>query len=370
MENLTEEKINIRDLIFIIRDKQVMLDSDVAMLYGYETKVINQTVRRNIKRFPEEFCFRLTEEEYEELLNQREKKRLMNWSQFATSPNLNEEEVLRSQIVTLKTQGETKFNEIYGQKPQILKGNSLINVPNKYEILRSQFVTLKKESGSGKHRKYLPYAFTEQGIAMLSGLLKNDIAIKVSINIMNAFVEMRKFINANKNLFERVVTIENKMDTKFLEHDLKFDELFDYMHQPNKFTSKIFFGGQIYDAYSLLIDLIKQAKKSIVIIDNYLDKTILDILSKKIKNCDVLIITTNKCKLTDLDIDKFNKQYPSLKIEYSNNYHDRFIIIDETVYHCGAYLKDLGNKVFAINKMNDKILLDKLNEIFYNQLIS
>ena len=192
------ETENIRNLIYTIRGKQVMLDSDVARLYHYETKKINQTVKRNIERFPEKFCFQLSESEMENL--------------------------------------------------------------------RSQFVTSSLENENYGGRRYLPYVFTEQGIAMLSGLLRNDIAIKVSINIMDAFVEMRKFILNNGQIFERLTTIEYKM----LEHDKKFDEVFDEL-QRNKneeFKQQVFFNGQIYDAYSLIIDIIKTAQKKILVIDN------------------------------------------------------------------------------------------------------
>ena len=175
-DNLSNEEI--KNLIYTIRGKQVMLDSDVAMLYHYETKKINQAVKRNIERFPEKFCFQLTEEEFSSL---------------------------RSQIVTLnKTTVQDNFED---------------------SSLRSQFATLNENTGRGKHRKYLPYVFTEQGIAMLSGLLKNDIAIQVSINIMDAFVEMRKFLMVNGQLFERLTNVEYKL----LEHDKKFDKVFDQL---------------------------------------------------------------------------------------------------------------------------------------------
>ena len=207
---------DIKQLIFNVRGMQVLLDSDVARLYNYETKYIIRAMKRNIARFPENFCFQLTENEY-------------------------------------------------------------------IDFLRFQFGTLKitEETGSGKHRKYLPYVFTEQGIAMLSGLLKNDIAIEMSINIMNAFVEMRRFISNNAGVFERLTNVEYKL----LEHDKNFNELFDLLQKEKEFKQHIFFNGQIYDAYSLLIEIISKAKKEIIIIDNYVDKTILDLLSKKNKKC-------------------------------------------------------------------------------------
>ena len=286
------ETENIKNLIYTIRGKQVMLDSDVAMLYHYPTKRINETVRRNTERFPDNFCFKLTENEVENLR-----------SQFATS-------------------------------------------------------SLEKENYGG--RRYLPYVFTEQGIAMLSGLLKNNIAIQVSINIMNAFVEMRKFIVNNAQIFERLTNVEYKM----FEHDKKFDIIFNELQKEKKteFKEKIFFDGQIYDAYSLIIDIIQKAKHKILIIDNYIDVSILKMLSKKNKNVEVIILTLQNTSLNKLDINKFNKQYPTLKVAYTNKFHDRFIVIDnEKLYHIGASLKDLGKKCFAISIIEDNEYIEKIS---------
>lgn len=295
--NLVKYEVeNIRSLIYTIRGKQVMLDSDVAMLYNYETKYINLAVRRNKGRFPENFCFQLTKEEF--------------------------------------------YN------------------------LRLQFATLNYKTDNKRKttRKYLPYAFTEQGIAMLSGLLKNEIAIQVSINIMNAFVEMRKFIVTNSNIFN----LSNRMENKFLEYDKKFNIVFDELqnNKEKEFNEKIFFDGQIYDSYSLIIDLIKSAKNKILIIDNYIDDSILKMLSKKNKNVEVIILTSQNTNLNKLDINKFNKQYPSLKISYTNKFHDRFIVIDsKELYHCGASLKDLGKKCFAVNKMEDIRFIEYIEKL-------
>ena len=308
------ETIDIKSLIYCIRGKQVMLDSDVAMLYHYETKKINQAVKRNIDRFPEKFCFQLTEEEF---LN------------------------LRSQIVTL--------NEI--------------NINAEQENNWSQFVTSSKSDNS-KHRgkKYLPYVFTEQGIAMLSGLLKNDIAVQVSIHIMDAFVEMRKFISINGQVFERLTNVEYRL----LEHDNKFNQVFNEL-QKNKeqeFKQKIFFKGQIWDSYELIIDIIKTAQSKIVIIDNYIDDTILKMLQKKNKNVQAIILTSQNCNITKLDIKKFNEQYGVLKIARTDKFHDRFIIIDnKELYHCGASLKDLGKKCFGINKIEGIDFIENINKI-------
>lgn len=286
------EEDNIKNLIYTIRGKQVMLDSDVARLYHYETKKINQSVKRNTERFPENFCFQLTEEEIENL--------------------------------------------------------------------RSQFVTssLDKENHGG--RRYLPYVFTEQGIAMLSGLLKNDIAVQVSINIMNAFVEMRKFLISNGQVFERLTNIEYKV----LEHDKKFDEVFNQLQHEENIKQKIFFEGQVYDAYSLIIDIIKSAKFKILIIDNYIDDSVLKMLNKKDKNVEVIILTSYKSNISKLDVQKFNKEYPTLKIAKTDKFHDRFIIIDnEELYHCGASIKDLGKKCFAISKVEDEEIINLMQKI-------
>ena len=194
---------------------------------------------------------------------------------------------------------------------------------------------------------------------MLSALLKSDIAIKVSINIMKAFIEMRKFILNNGQVFERLTNVEyelleqNKMLT---DHEKKFEKVFDELqkNEEKEFKQKIFFDGQIYDAYSLIIDIIKKAKNKILIIDNYIDDNILKMLSKKNENVEVVILTSQNCNITKLDIQKFNKQYFNLKLAYTNKFHDRFIVIDnKELYHCGASLKDLGKKCFAINKMED-----------------
>ena len=307
-DNLSNEEI--KNLIYTIRGKQVMLDSDVAMLYHYETKKINQAVKRNIETLPEKFCFQLTEEEFSSL---------------------------RSQIVTLnKTTVQDNFED---------------------SSLRSQFATLNENTGRGKHRKYLPYVFTEQGIAMLSGLLKNDIAIQVSINIMDAFVEMRKFLMVNGQLFERLTNVEYKL----LEHDKKFDKVFDQLQNEENIKQKIFFEGQIYDAYSLIIDIIKKANKKILIIDNYIDDSVLKMLTKKNKNVEVVILTSNKSNIQKIDIQKFNKEYPILKVAETNKFHDRFIVIDnKEMYHLGASIKDLGKKCFGINKIEDLDIVEKV----------
>ena len=287
------EAEEIQNLIYTIRGKQVMLDSEVAMLYHYKTKRINEMVKRNQERFPEDFCFQLTDTEVENLR-----------SQFATS-------------------------------------------------------SLDKVNYGG--RRYLPYVYTEQGIAMLSGILRNEVAVKVSLNIINAFVNMRHFLKDNGKLLQRVSNLEYQQ----IENNRRFDLVFDQLQKKQIEEQKIFFQGQIWDSYSLIIDLIQKANKKIVIIDNYVDKTILDMLTKKREKVEVVIITsTNNNKIQNLDIKKFNIQYPALKLAKKDLFHDRFIIIDnQELYHCGASIKDLGKKCFGINKIEDKKYLEEIVKI-------
>ena len=256
-------------------------------------KNVNKAVKRNIDRFPEEFCFQLTENEFE---------------------------TLRFQIGTSK-----------------------------------QNLKIDDELRGG--RRYLPYVFTEQGIAMLAGVLKNDIAVRVSINIIKSFIEMRKFISLNGHVFERLTSIEYKL----LEHDKKFDEVFNQLQLEENIKQRIFFDGQIYEAYSLIVDIIRKANNKILIIDNYIDDSVLKMLAKKNNHVEVVILTSDKSNIDTLDIKKFNKEYPILKVAKTNKFHDRFIIIDnKEMYHLGASIKDLGKKCFGINKIEDKEIIEKI----------
>ena len=197
---------------------------------------------------------------------------------------------------------------------------------------------------------------------MLSGLLRNEIAVQVSINIMDAFVEMRKFLVLNGQVFQEISGIKGKL----LEHDKKFDQVFNELQKDKEkeFKQKIFFDGQIYDSYSLIITIIKNAKNKILIIDNYIDDSILEMLQKKNKEVEVVILTSQNSNLTKLDIQKFNKQYQTLKIAKTDKFHDRFIVIDnKELYHVGASLKDLGKKCFAISKIDDKEFIKRMNKI-------
>ncbi len=287
----------IQNMIYIIRNQQVMLDSDLAMLYQVETKALNRAVKRNIKRFPKDFCFQLTAEEYE---------------------------VLKCQIGTSKMTGQ------------------------------------EKTDGRGG-RRTLPYVFTEQGISMLASVLHSEIAINVSIGIMRAFVEMRHFMANNAMLFERISSVELKQLEYQKQTDEKIERIFDYISEHKENEQKIFFDGQIYDAFSLLVGLIKKAEKDILLIDNYVDIDTLNILTKKNKGVKVLLYTSKHTPLSKQDINKFNKQYPYIELKFLSEMHDRFLILDhKTMYHIGASLKDAGKKCFAVSLIKEKKIMNEL----------
>ena len=280
------EENSIRSKIHVVRGQQVMLDRDLAELYGVETKVLNQAVKRNIERFPENFMFQLEEEEY------------INW--------------------------------------------------------RSQFVTSNSDK-MGLRRP--PYAFTEEGVAMLSAVLKSETAIKASVQIISVFVKMRHLLTANAQLFQRLDFIEKhqiESDVHQKETDKKVDELFSLMDKYNvKETQGIFFQGQIFDAYAKFESFLSSAKKEIILIDNYVDLSILQRLAKKKKGVNVIIYTDPKTKLTAQDVQTFNAQYPTLTLNYTKRTHDRFLIIDNSIiYHIGASLKDLGKKCFCFDVLD------------------
>ena len=281
----------IRSLIYTIRDKQVMLDSDLASLYQVETKNLNKAVKRNIERFPASFCFQLTEEEVENL---------------------------RFQI-----------------------GTSSLNYGG---------------------RRYLPYAFTEQGIAMASAILRSDIAVKVSVEIMEAFVEMRRMLISNAALFHRL----DKIELKQLEGERKFEDIFKALESDKLHSEKgIFYNGQVFDAYTFVSDIIRNAKTSIILLDNYVDDTVLTLLGKRNNNVTATIYTKNISNQLRLDLQRYNSQYPPIEIEIFSDAHDRFLIIDNTeLYHIGASLKDLGKKWFAFSRMDIEVgkMLQILNK--------
>ena len=285
-EVIEKEEIKIENMIYEIRGKQVMLDSDLAWLFDYETKNLNRQVQRNIKRFPDNYCFQITEEEYKNL---------------------------RCQNVT------SSLDDNYGG------------------------------------RRYMPYVFTEYGITMLAGVLKSDNAIKMSLKIVDKFIEMKKYISnnlVNQDYYKNMI-VRHDNEIKLLQ------ESFDKLNKTQEYDG-IFFSGMIYDSYSLLIDIFNTAKRNITIIDNYIDKKLLDILRNIDK--DILIITN---KYNNEDYIKYKLQYNNIKLKINNNIHDRFIIIDnKDLYHVGVSLKDLGKKCFAINKIdNDKWLKELIKEV-------
>ena len=218
-----------------------------------------------------------------------------------------------------------------------------------FENLRSQIVTSSFEHGG---RRYLPFVYTEQGVAMLSAILRSDIAIKTSVKIMEAFVEMRKVLNQNNLIDFRI----DKLERKQLENDEKFDKLFKALENKElKPDIGIFFDGQIFDAYSFISDIIRKADKTIILIDNYIDDSVLTLLSKRKDGVKIILYTKTISNQLKLDSAKFNSQFDNLEVKLLNEAHDRFLIIDEQeLYHIGASLKDLGKKWFAFSKMHSE----------------
>jgi hypothetical protein len=274
---------NIQNHILTIRGVQVMLDRDLAEIYGVETRRLNEQVKRNPERFPDQFMFQLTKEEM--------------------------------------------------------------------EIWKSQFATSNKvKMGFRKP----PLVFTEQGVSMLSAVLKSKTAVKVSIQIIQAFVEMKKFISTNAAIFQRL----DKVELKQIKTDEKVDTIFKALEDKSiKHKQGIFYNGQIFDAYVFASGLIKSAKRSILLIDNYIDESVLNLLTKRNENVAVIIYTKRITKTLEQDLEKHNCQYQKIEIKEFSKAHDRFLIIDEaTVYHFGASLKDLGKKWFAFSKMEIKAM--------------
>ena len=304
MQNKLLTNESIKNKIHTIRGFQVILDSDLAELYEVETKQLNKSVKRNIERFPDNFMFQLNHSEFESL---------------------------RFQIGTLNNKND----------------------------LRSQNATL--ENGRGKHRKYLPFVFTEQGVAMLSSVLRSKIAIKVSIQIIDAFVSMRKYISNNAQIFLRLDSVERKQ----IEYDKNFEIIFDKLQ--DKIPERgIFFDGQVFDAYKFVSDIIRNTKTSIILIDNYIDESVLTLFNKRKKEVTVQILTKKITKELLLDLNEHNEQYPKIEIKEFKDSHDRFLIIDnKEIYHFGASLKDLGKKWFGFSKFDKEAItmLDKINTI-------
>ena len=289
------EVTTIQNRILLIRNQQVMIDRDIAELYGVETKRLNEQVKRNKERFPEEFMFQITREELESVK-----------SQFATSPN----------------------NLFVGQ--------------------------------DGGTRK-LPYVFTEHGVTMLASVLRSETAVNASIQIIKAFVSMLRFLLSNAQIFQRLDSLEIHR----IESDKRIDELFTRMDRYKiDDTQGIFFQGQIFGAYAKFQSFIAQAQKEIVLIDNYVDITVLERLSTKSSGVDVTIYTLPNTRLTAQDVRSFNAQYPTLTVRHTTSMHDRFLIIDNTIlYHLGASLKDLGKKCFAFELFDAGFIPDILAKV-------
>ncbi len=290
-----------------------MLDSDLALLYGVETKRINEAAKRNIDRFPGWFMFQLTQTEWQELKNRK-------GFQYSIS-DINDG--LRSQFVTLNEEKD---------------------------VLRSQIATSSLEYGG---RRYLPFAFTEQGVAMLSAVLKSETAIKVSIQIISAFVALRKLHLHSAGLYQRMENIEKKQ----IEADGHFNKIFSALEKADTIPAQgIFFNGQIFDAYKFAADLIRKAKENIILIDNYIDDTTLQIFAKRKSGIPVTIYTQKISRQLELDAEKFIAQYGLLSLKILSSSHDRFLILDQKeMYHMGASLKDLGKKIFAFSKMDNEV---------------
>ncbi len=285
--------IPVEKLIHVLRGQQVMVDSDLAQLYGVETRVLNQAVKRNIERFPEDFMFQLTKDEAENL------------------------------------------------RSQITSSNS-----------RSQNVILKQ----GHNIKYLPYAFTENGVAMLSSVLRSKTAIEVNIRIMRAFTAMRSFLMSNAHMFQRLETLEHHqllLQKHQSDTDKKIEEVLTRLD--NKEVESIegfFYEGQIFDAYTLISDLVRKANHRVILIDNFVDDRVLKTLDKRHEGVTALIYTHPKKSQIELDIKKHNAQYPEIKLCHCTNVHDRFLIVDDTVYFIGGSIKDLGKRIVAFSQMH------------------
>lgn len=288
VQNLHLKQINIEELIHVIRGQKVMIDSDLAMLYGEETKYLKRSVRAHIKRFPDDFMFELTKEEV--------------------------------------------------------------------ASLRCKNSTINKRGGN----RYPPYAFTKNGIAMLSSVLNSETAIDANIYIMRAFTKSYDFPPSSSDVSQRIANIEHHQ----IETDKRIDEVFKRLDAHTPATQGIFFEGQIFDAYQFVCGLVRQAKKSIVLIDNYVDETVLTLLDKRESGVIATIYTQHFSQQLQLDIARHNAQYPPIEVKPFNRAHDRFLLIDEEVYHIGASIKDLGKKWFAFTLMRDitsQELLDKIN---------
>ena len=277
---LVKDDVKVEDMIYEVRGKYVMLDSDLAILYECKqgTKHVNQAVKRNFYRFLNDFYFQLTEEEF---LN-----------------------------------------------------------------LKSQFVTSSWNDYGGIRK--LPYVFTEQGVAMLATVLRTKVAAEMSVSIMRAFVKMRHYLSSNllEQKYINNMVLEHDYDIKIIQESL--DKL-----EKDKEINEVYFNGKIYDAYSKVLDIFSEAKKELIIVDRYTDKTILDMI--KNLECNVILITSKRGKLTELDIDKYNSDYNNLSVYYDDTFHDRYFIIDrDCLYHSGNSINHIGYRKSSIDIIHDE----------------
>ena len=295
VDNQEDIICDIENRIFCIRGVQVMIDKDLAEIYGVKTKRLNEQVRRNIERFPERFMFQLSDNESDKLV--------ANCDRFKTL----------------------------------------------------------------KHSSSNPYAFTEQGVSMLASVLNSETAVQTSIKIIDAFVAMRHFMQKNAKLFVEIDNIKQHLiqtDVHLNENDKKIEHVLTLLEKNNEEDKqRLFFDGQIYDAFSFMVYLVQKAEKEIILIDNYAGVGTLDVLSKKKENVDVQLFTSKKAKITQSDIDKFNAQYPTITLNYTETFHDRFLIIDSsTAYSIGSSVKDAGKRCFAVSQINEEWMVKMILE--------
>ena len=283
LQSMQEPLATIENLILNIRGKQVMLDRDLARLYGVETKVLNQAVKRNIERFPERFMFQLTDNE----------------------------------------------------------AVKLVTICDRFRLL--------------KHSSSLPYAFTEHGVTMLASVLKSEIAVQISIKIVDAFVTMRHALPSYNQLYNRIENIEYHQLLMMQRHDKtenQIEEIFRALSKYDLPNQKVFFDSQLFDAHVLMSQLVESAEKRIVLIDNYVDQSVLTLLLKRKNNVEATVYTMQMSSAFKLDLQKHNAQYPPVAVNIYTKAHDRFLIIDDKVYHVGASVKDLGKKLCAVSLLS------------------
>ena len=285
-----ENDENIEKRIFVIRGIQVMLDSDVAELFGIEVRRINEQMKRNIERFPEDFCFQLNSGEFNNLRSQ---------------------------------------NAIFNQS-----------------VFR---------------RKYLPYVYTEHGIIALAGVLKSDVAAKMSVAIARTFIQLRHFIAENGDVLVKLAQLQNRQINFEIETNKRFDGIIKIINKSDLPKQVLFFDGEYYDAYDFIVSLIRKAKESIALIDPYCDNRALSFLSNRNEKVSIEIYKSSLAKLKNEEIETFIKQYSELEVTNNDNIHDRFLILDESeCYSLGASLNYAGKKTFVVTKIEDSLIVNSI----------